>query len=117
MTSTSRHYFEEMYRKCDDPWNFSMSEYEKRKYEVTLASLPRDRYANAFEPGCSVGILSELLAQRCERLLCTDIVESVVERAEERLGECENVLVQRLAIPEEWPTDLFDLIVLSEAGS
>ena len=32
MTSTSRAYFEDMYRDTDDPWDFETSAYEKRKY-------------------------------------------------------------------------------------
>ena len=62
MTSTSRSYFEEIYREDADPWNFETSPYEHRKYGVTVASLPKPRYRSAYEPGCSVGVLSELLA-------------------------------------------------------
>ena len=58
MTSTSRSYFEEMYREDADPWGFETSPYEHRKYAVTVASLPKLRYRSAYEPGCSVGVLS-----------------------------------------------------------
>ena len=80
MTSTSRSYFEEMYRDDTDPWGFETSPYEHRKYAVTVASLPRCHYRTAYEPGCSVGVLSELLAARCDRLLCSDIVPCALER-------------------------------------
>ena len=40
MTSTSRSYFEQMYRNHADPWGFESSLYEQRKYAVTVASLP-----------------------------------------------------------------------------
>ena len=62
MTSTSRRYFDSMYEADADPWNFATSEYERRKYSLTVASLPRARYHHAFEPGCSIGVLSEQLA-------------------------------------------------------
>jgi len=103
-----------MYRASSDPWNFSTSPYERRKYALTLAALPRERYRSAFEPGCSIGILSERLASRCDQLLCTDIVSTALQQASLRVGGLSHVTVQQLAIPESWPTGQFDLIVLSE---
>lgn len=94
MTSTSRSYFEEMYRDDADPWGFESSPYEQRKYALTVASLPRSRYRSAFEPGCSVGVLSELLAARCDRLLSSDIVPSALQRAKSRLRHKAHVQIQ-----------------------
>jgi SAM-dependent methyltransferase len=114
MTSTSRSYFEEMYRDDADPWGFESSPYEQRKYALTVASLPRSRYRSAYEPGCSVGVLSELLAARCDRLLSSDIVPSALQRAKSRLRHKAHVQIQERAIPHQWPSGLFDLVVLSE---
>jgi hypothetical protein len=114
MTSTSRNYFEEMYAESDDPWDFATSDYEQRKYALTVASLPRAHYANAFEPGCSVGVLSEYLAPRCHRLLASDIIMAPLTRAVDRLERYPNVQVEERSIPDEWPDEIFDLIVLSE---
>lgn len=116
MSSTDRHYFDELYTSSEDPWNFRTSKYEQRKYDMTIAALPKDRYRNAFEPGCSIGILSEKLARRCDQILCTDIVGSAILETKERLKELPGATVQQLAIPEAWPTDTFDLIVVSELG-
>ena len=110
----NRSYFDEMYRSDPDPWQFESSWYEQRKYELTLAALPERRYRSAFEPGCSIGVLSSLLAQRCDRLLATDIVPDVVQRARDRCRQSLGTLVEERAIPEEWPTGPFDLVVLSE---
>jgi predicted TPR repeat methyltransferase len=115
-TSTDREYFQNMYDESTDPWNFATSSYEQRKYALTINSLPRERYRNAFEPGCSIGVLSELLASRCERLLATDIVSSALEQAKKRLRRYENVVVESRAIPESWPDEVFDLVVLSEVA-
>lgn len=114
MTSTSHSYFEEMYRDDADPWGFESSPYEQRKYALTVASLPRSRYRSAYEPGCSVGVLSELLAARCDRLLSSDIVPSALQRAESRVRHKAHVQIQKRAIPDQWPSGLFDLVVLSE---
>ncbi len=114
MPSTPRSYFDAIYAASNDPWNFETSPYERRKFEMTVAALPRVHYANAFEPGCSIGVLSELLAQRCHHLLATDIVPSALIRATERLKGCPSVRIEERAIPDEWPSGTFDLIVLSE---
>lgn len=116
VSSTARSYFEKMYAESDDPWQFATSEYEQRKYALTMASLPRERYYSAFEPGCSIGVLSELLAQRCQRLLATDLVGGALATASERLKGYHDVRVEERAIPEQWPEEAFDLIVLSEVA-
>ncbi|HEY5104533.1 MAG TPA: SAM-dependent methyltransferase [Acidimicrobiales bacterium] len=114
MTSTGRQYFAKMYSGSEDPWNFATSSYEQRKYELTMSMLPRSRYRSAFEPGCSIGVLSELLARRCDRLLIGDFIPSVLEQARERLAPYKNVAAKFLTIPEDWPEQDFDLVVLSE---
>lgn len=116
MTSTHRAYFEKMYRETADPWQFETSPYETRKYGITVGSLPRKKYRSAFEPGCSVGVLSRLLAQCCQSVLATDIIPLALERAAERLAATPNVRVEYRSIPEDWPAESFDLIVLSEIG-
>ena len=114
MTSTDRQYFVDLYASDPDPWKFATSWYEQRKYALTADALPNEHYRRAFEPGCSIGVLSELLATRCGRLLVTDIVPAVVEEASRRLAPYGNVVVEQRAIPDCWPAEKFDLIVLSE---
>jgi hypothetical protein len=114
VTSTDRQYFVDAYSSDPDPWGFATSWYEQRKYALTVDALPNERYRNAFEPGCSIGVLSELLAARCDRLLATDIVPAVVEEASRRLKTFSHVVVEQRAIPDCWPAEKFDLIVLSE---
>ncbi len=114
MGSTDRAYFDEMYRSDPDPWQFESSWYEQRKYALTMAALPDPHYRSAFEPGCSIGVLSSLLAERCDRLLATDIVPKVLERARARCSNAAHVHFEARAIPDEWPTGPFDLVVLSE---
>ncbi|MFE9690620.1 class I SAM-dependent DNA methyltransferase [Micromonospora sp. NPDC005806] len=112
--STPLHYFEGLYAAAEDPWNFTDSWYDQRKHALTVASLPRRRYRSAFEPGCSTGMLTHLLAARCDRLLAVDAVESAATTAAERLGACPHVRVARGQVPDDWPEEQFDLIVLSE---
>ncbi len=112
--SMNRTYFDEMYASDPDPWQFESSWYEQRKYALTMAALPEPRYRSAFEPGCSIGVLTSLLAQRCDELLATDLVAEVVERARGRCRTLPGVTLEVRPIPEQWPTGPFDLVVLSE---
>jgi protein-L-isoaspartate O-methyltransferase len=107
-------YFSRIYELSHDPWGFERSWYERRKYAMTLAALPRERYEAAFEPGCSFGVLSELLAPCCERLTCYELVPSVAMRARERLRKFSHVDVREAAIPAEWPESPVELVLLSE---
>jgi trans-aconitate methyltransferase len=106
--------FEEMYDRAPDPWGFSSRWYEARKYALTAAALPHRRYRRAFEPGCSIGVLTEALAERCDYLLAADGVASAVEQARRRLADRPHVEVRKLVLPQEWPDGPWDLIVLSE---
>ena len=107
-------YFDAMFAKSDDPWNFKTRWYERRKRALTLACLPKERFVYGFEPGCANGELSAKLATRCDRLLASDGVDKAVSLARLRLKDCTNVEVRKAWVPDEWPQDKFDLIVLSE---
>jgi SAM-dependent methyltransferase len=114
--STPIGYFERMYADSPDPWDFASRWYDARKHDLTVAALPRRRYASAFEPGCSTGMLTERLAGRCEQLLAVDAVASAVATAARRVADHPQVTVAQAAMPEDWPDRRFDLVVLSELG-
>ena len=109
-----REYFEAMYAVAPDPWSLRTRWYEARKYAISVAMLPRQRYRDGFEPGCSVGVLTGMLASRCDRLLSCDIAPAAVQAAAEHTARLPNVTVEHRAIPGDWPPGRFDLIVLSE---
>ena len=48
------------------------------KYAITMAMLPHPSYRHAFELGCSVGVLTEPLAARCDHVTSTDIAEAAL---------------------------------------
>ena len=109
-------YFAAMYAGSDDPWGFRTRWYEKRKRDVTLAALTKPRYRRAFEPGCSIGVLTAGLAGRCDELVATDLDDRALGTAREALAGHDHVRVGRLAVPQEWPDGMFDLVVVSELG-
>ncbi len=111
-------YFDHMYEKSTDPWGFATRWYERRKYALTLALLPQERFDTCFEPGCSIGVLTAELAQRCNRVVATDISRAALATARSRLagGGADNVELRHWALGDTWPAEMFDLIVLSEVG-
>jgi SAM-dependent methyltransferase len=109
-------WFEELYQGDPDPWGFATSPYERAKYARTLAALGPDarRFERALETGCSIGVFTELLADRCDELLAIDASPTAVDRARLRLADRPAVTVERRVLPEELPPGPFDLIVCSE---
>ncbi|MFW0797593.1 SAM-dependent methyltransferase [Gordonia sp. CPCC 205515] len=115
MNRLSDSYFHEMYATEDDPWGFGDRWYEQRKYQLTLAALSAPTYGRAFEAGCSIGVLSEQLAPRCDHLLCVDVADRATTLAAQRLARFgDRVEVQTRDFVDGWPPGEFDLIVLSE---
>ncbi len=114
--SLPRRYFERMYGESVDPWLISDGWYEQRKRALVLAALPLPRFSVIFEPGCSNGELTVLLAARCDRLIAWDVVDAAVTRTRERTATMSGVEVREGGLPDDWPDEKADLIVLSEVG-
>ena len=109
-------YFDQVYAANQDPWSFETSPYERAKYAATVAALPRPHYPAAFEIGCSLGVLTAQLAPRCGHLLAVDVSEAALARTRARCAGLAQVETRLLRVPDEFPTQTFDLIVLSEVG-
>ncbi len=107
-------YFDKLYAQSADPWQLADSWYERRKRALLLAALPRERFRRCFEPGCALGHLSAELWERVDELLCADGSAAAVLATRDRLPDA--VRVQQLTIPDQWPRERFDLIVLSEVA-
>ncbi|MGH3755619.1 MAG: PIG-L family deacetylase [Pseudonocardiaceae bacterium] len=105
--------FTELYADGNDPWRTG-SWYERRKRAVALASLPRERYRAAFEPGCGTGELTVGLAERCGYVLASDPVPTAVERARAATADTAGVQVECGALPAAVPHEPIDLAVFSE---
>jgi predicted TPR repeat methyltransferase len=113
-TSLPREHFERIYRASADPWHFESSRYELEKYEATLAVLNSRRFQRGLEVGCSIGVLTERLASRCDNLIGLDFVASALAKARERCAGYPWVRLEAMHIPRQWPEGMFDLIVFSE---
>lgn len=110
-------YFDALYSGNADPWGFETSAYEAGKYAATMAALSRGRYDSVLEIGCSIGVLTAALADRCDALLGIDVAETALEQARVRLTGKPHVKLAHGQFPvvmPEVPKDGFDLILLSE---
>ena len=107
-------YFETLYATSADPWRVASSDYEARKYAASLAALPSPRYAAALDVGCTIGVFTRQLAERCDRVVGVDVSAAAVEAAAARCRDLPHVAVAVMQVPQHWPAGRFDLIVLSE---
>lgn len=109
-------YFDDLYRADPDPWKFETSDYEASKYAATIAALPKPRYQSALEIGGSIGVLTEKLADRCDSLLSIDVSQLAQDQAIQRCQHLSQIHFQIMRVPEQFPDQTFDLILVSEVG-
>ena len=107
-------WFEDLFAREGDPWEFETSDYERAKYDDTLAHLPPGPIGRALEVGCANGVLTERLAPGVDELLATDVSETALAAARDRCADQPNVRFARMRAPREMPDGPFDLLLLSE---
>ena len=107
-------YFEDLYDRSADPWHFGTSSYEAAKYAATLAALPHSRYHRGLEVGCSIGVFTATLADRCDALVALEPVASALTAAAARNADKPWVRFAEAFVPRDWPSDCFDLVLMSE---
>lgn len=114
----SRAAFEAAYRESDDPWASASPRYRYQglKYDRLVALLPTKRFAHALDLGCGLGLLSQKLADRAERVLGIDIAPAAIENARRRAATFDNVAFQPgdiLNLPAALDGK-FDLVVVAD---
>jgi SAM-dependent methyltransferase len=112
--TVSLDHFTNLYLAKDDPWDLATKWHDERKYAVTVASLPRAHYRSCYEPGCSIGLLTRLLAPRCDEVLAVDSVPSAVDQTAANTAEFGNVRAELADLPADLPDATFDLIVVGD---
>jgi predicted TPR repeat methyltransferase len=116
MDTTSQSFFEAKYQRQRDPWNFASDVYEQGRYQQIVRALSHRHYAVAFEPGCSIGVLTEQLAAMCRKVHAIDISPSAAESARKRCGHLAHVEITSGPLSGLIPCEPLDLIVFSEIG-
>ena len=74
-------FFDDLYSKDPDPWDFETSPYEAAKYAATIKALEGRRYTRALEIGCSIGVLTTALAAHVDELLAIDVSAAALDAA------------------------------------
>lgn len=118
---TSASFFEAKYKQKADPWGFESTPYELERYDTIVAALRPDRFKRAFEPGCSVGVLTSKLAGICDAVEACDFSPTAVEQATRRCAALPHVHITlgpltAASAAKTMATGSFDLVVLSEIG-
>ena len=112
---SSPEFFDAKYLNKADPWNFSSDAYELARYEQIISSISDRRYRHAFEPGCSIGVLTEKLARHCDLVTACDFSAPAALKAKTRCASLPQVNVRCASITDGFDGE-FDLLVLSEIG-
>lgn len=106
-------YFEDLWSTSSDPWDHAERWYEQRKYDLTAAALPLERYERVLEPACGVGLLTERLACRAEHVEASDRYAESVAATRSRCAGLHNVRVTQRDVRAQ-PPGTADLVVLGE---
>jgi len=106
--------FESRYQQDPDPWCYTSSDYEREKYAATLAACGPGPFACALELGASIGVFSEQLAPRCQRLVTLDAAPTAVAAARVRLVPHPSATAILGSIPAAIPAHEYDLVLASE---
>lgn len=106
--------FDALYAGDPDPWHVESAWYERRKRAILLSSLPRARYASAWEPGCGIGVCTLSLADRCDHVVASDASAPAVRRTRDRTAHLPNVDVVVSRVPEIVVQGPVELLVLAE---
>jgi cyclopropane fatty-acyl-phospholipid synthase-like methyltransferase len=109
-----RMYFNWRYRN-PDPYNVSVSSYEREKMERVMAALGFEkRFGSILEIGCGEGNMTARLASIADKALATDISDMAVRRTRLMTSACANVETRRLDLLSDEPPGQFDLVMVSE---
>jgi methylase of polypeptide subunit release factors len=78
--------------------------------------LGKRTFQHGFEPGCSIGVLTERLAARCRHLFAMDISPTAVTMARQRCEQYPNVTFVEGALLGNLPPYTFDLIIFMKSS-
>lgn len=110
--------FEAVYRESADPWASARPHYryQRLKYDQLIAFLPNQRFGNALDLGCGLGVLSQMLAGRAEHVLGMDISATAIRHARQRGAALTNLKFEQgniLRLPRSL-AGKFDLVVVAD---
>ncbi len=114
MLTPLQSHFNSLFADNSDPWNYRTSWAERRRLDLITAMLPDELYDTVFEPACASGSLTERLASRARHVMAWDGSSAAITHAQELTKSHTNVHFAVKSVPEHWPDEPFDLVVLSD---
>ncbi len=109
-------FFDAMYLQNSDPWKFATDDYELQRYATLFHAVSHQRYQNIFEPGCSIGMLTEKLATIAASVQAFDVSQQACLTAKEHCASLANVTINCASLENVVPAKDTNLIILSEIG-
>ena len=99
-----------------DPWGYEQLWYERRRRQLIAALLPQPDLGYVLEIGCSIGLISQLLAPRAQQLYAVDMSQTAVQLARQRLQTLEHTQVLHGNVLDLWPEQALDTVLLCDVG-
>lgn len=109
-------FFNQLYQKNRDPWDFATSPYELFRYHRICEVIQHKRHDWIFEAGCSIGVLTSKLAHLAKYVEAIDISKIAIAQAQRHCQHLTNVYLKSTPLPDYLFNPATDLIVLSEIG-
>jgi hypothetical protein len=81
-----------------------------------VATLSRNAYGRAYEPGCGDGEITSILARRCHTVVATHERRDQIARVRRRCAHFDNVVVSRADPSQGPPPGRYDLMILNDTG-
>lgn len=106
--------FEQRFRESGDPWQTFTSRPEAVKREEILRATGTRRWGRGLELGAGNGSNSAALAARTGRLDVCEATAAGRALIREATAGCSNIRLWRHVVPERFPGDRYDLIVIAE---
>jgi SAM-dependent methyltransferase len=113
----SREVWDQVFETHTDPWKSETSPVQRERFikqtEMLDAARDGSTFCRGLEIGCSEGLYTEVLADRCESLLVLEISRTVLARTQKRRRWSEQVRFDAFDFRLDDVPGTFDLIVVA----
>lgn len=110
-------YFERIYSETPDPWDY-LRTVQQARYQTAIQALDearqQEKFATALEIGCSEGMFTELLTERCGKLLALDISTVALGRAKDKCQRYTNIDFKQWDLSKDTLSETFDLVTIMD---
>ena len=84
-------YFQYLYSKKNDIWNYKTSRYELEKYHKIIEMFEDRKFHNSLEIGCSIGVFTNMLAEISDHVTALDFASIAVGSAKIECKDKQNI--------------------------